>query len=298
MAQETVGNLIRRYRLRQRQIHNGQPWAQEDLAVAIGTDKSHINRIERSRQRPSFQTLVKICEALSLRRDEHGELFSLAGYPLTSPAPTSAEIEEAVRHAEPFLQGAEYGLALADDQHRLWDLNDSLARTFHGYPDRQSCLATIRGLSAIDILLDEHLSGWWSRVLVDLDSFARRHVISFRRSYRYRRDVLEYVTQVERILAHPRLAPIWVELEAGVNEDRNPEFLDHQLLTVNHPEQGCLAIHLWTTHLTLDDRFCLSHFLPADPHARETLRTLATGRLAHAAVVTDLSLARLARYSG
>jgi ribosome-binding protein aMBF1 (putative translation factor) len=42
---QNLGDVIRHYRLRQRQIHTGAPWAQEDLAVAIGSDKSHVNRI-------------------------------------------------------------------------------------------------------------------------------------------------------------------------------------------------------------------------------------------------------------
>src|SRR3546814_14277590 len=65
-----LGQHIRNHRLQQRQPYVDRPWSQEDLAVAIGSDKAHINRLECGRQRPTPNTPDRICAALELRSEE------------------------------------------------------------------------------------------------------------------------------------------------------------------------------------------------------------------------------------
>jgi hypothetical protein len=47
MEAPELGSAIRAFRLRRRQVHSGQSWTIEALAVAMGTDKAHLSRIER-----------------------------------------------------------------------------------------------------------------------------------------------------------------------------------------------------------------------------------------------------------
>jgi transcriptional regulator with XRE-family HTH domain len=126
----SLGEAIRTYRLRQRQPHNGQPWTQEDLAVVIGTDKAHVNRIERNRQRPELKTLLAICEALRVSLYERCYLLGLAGYGLHLPRVGPDEERSVLAAAAPLIESCSYPLLIVDDCLRLLDMTELHARVF------------------------------------------------------------------------------------------------------------------------------------------------------------------------
>src|SRR5438067_1810283 len=70
MESKELGSAIRAFRLCRRQVHNGQPWTIEDLAVAMGADKAHLSRIERGLIVPNRATLLRMARALDLSWSE------------------------------------------------------------------------------------------------------------------------------------------------------------------------------------------------------------------------------------
>lgn len=262
----TVGELVRMYRVRQRQIHNGQPWAQEDLATAIGSDKSHINRIERGHQQPTLQTLRRIAEALQLTWEDRAQLFRTAGYLVEQPPPDPGEVDEVVSRSQSLLQTVRYPACLLDEEHRQWDVNDLLAYAFLGYPSREACLREIRGRSTIELLFDHRVGEWWSQVLVEYDRYVHRQVIRFWRVYLRHQHNPWYQNLCERLLRQPRFRALWDQLLSRAPLDEHfPLFLDQQSVTVDHPRIGRYTVEIWKTRLTWDDRFVVSHHLPANP---------------------------------
>lgn len=212
-ALETLGQGIRSHRLRRRQAHNRRPWAQEDLAVAIGSDKAHINRIECGRQLSTYDTVVRICDALELGWEERSHLLSLAGYLLSPPSPTPQEVEAVTRRARCILDAADYPMYLADHEQRIWDVNDLFASAFIGYPGRDACLGETRGLMSVELLSLGHPVGAWLRqVLVDYESYARRQLALFRTAFRYRPHSAEYRVILQDLLSDRRLEALWLWL--------------------------------------------------------------------------------------
>ena len=272
---EVLGQAIRSHRLRRRQIHNDEPWSQEDLAVAIGSDKSHINRIERGHQRPTLQTLVRICDALQLGWEERSILLGLAGHLLAPPSPTDQEVEAAVCQASASVQAADYPAGLVDQEVRVWDANDLLAMTFNGYRGRDAYLAAVRGLSTIELLFLHPTGDWWRRVIVDYDAYVRRHVAQLRRRFLVRQQNHEYQVLLDKLLAQPAFKSIWEQLGRGEHSYTGAGVLDHQLLTVDHPEFGRYTVQIWHSRLASDDRFWLTHQLPADEQTRRLFAELA-----------------------
>ena len=274
-AANNLGDWIRQYRLRQRQIHTGTPWAQEDLAVAIWSDKSHVNRIERGHAVPTMRTLERICEALALSWPERTQLFGLAGYLVDFPSPTWLEIEGVIRHGASFLTESAYPTCLMDREYRIWDLNELHAQCWLGFPDRASALEHVRGLSTVDKLLDPLISAWWQAVIVDFDAYARRALTRFHHSLRLRAPDPSLDATVRRIEADPRYSQLWAEISSAGSGQDAPPFLDHQLVTVDHPQLGLYRIWIWHTSLTVDERFFLSHHVPADGSSHALFEHLA-----------------------
>lgn len=260
---KTLGDMVRRYRLRQRQIHTGAPWAQEDLAVAIGSDKSHVNRIECGRSLPKQPTLERICNSLALSWQERTMVYAIAGY-LLEAEPTYEEIEHVVDHAAPLVRGGAYSACLKDRGLRMWDVNDLFAYAFMGFPDRASCLAHVRGMRTVEELLDPRLSEWYQRTIVDFDAYVRRQLSRFLSFYRTQLSAPHLQTIVQRIGEHAIYGPIWSQIISESGGKSLPEFLDHQLVVVDHPHLGRYSVWIWHSSLTLDERFFVSHHVPAD----------------------------------
>jgi len=270
-----LGNLVRFYRLRMRQVHNGAPWAQEDLAVAIRSDKAHINRIERGRCVPTRQTLLRISGALNLVWEERLHVMSLAGYALEPLSPTSSDVAEITRRESSVLEAATYTMALLDTEGRIWDVNEINAYAYFGFPNREACLKAISGRRMIDILLDEDRARWFEKTVLDYEAFVRRQIARFRRAYNVRPHDQHYQRLLARILEHHQLAAVWSEVSSEDVQHRLPHFLDHQVVTVNHPQLGRYTVQIWHTTLTSDERFYLSHHIPADTRSRAIFSELA-----------------------
>lgn len=274
-APKTLGDWIRHYRLRQRQIHTDTPWAQEDLAVAIWSDKSHVNRIERGHAVPTRRTLERICEALALSWPERAQLLGLGGYFVDFPSPTSADIERVAEHSAKLLAASAYPICLMDRDYRIWDLNELHARCWLGFVDRAAALEHVRGLSTVDKLLDPLVSAWWQAVIVDFDAYARRALTRFQHSLSLRSPDASMDAIVQRIEADPRYNRLWREISSAGSGQDAPAFLDHQMVVVDHPQLGRYRILIWHTSLTTDERFFLSHHVPADGASQALFEHLA-----------------------
>jgi transcriptional regulator with XRE-family HTH domain len=271
----SLGDKIRQYRLRRRQIHSNARWAQEDLAVAIGSDKSHINRIERGHGVPRKDTLERICEALALSWPERIQIFGLAGYLIDRPVPTPEEVEHVTRHSESLLQSSSYPVCLMDREYRIWDLNELHAQCWLGFRSRADALDHVRGLRTIDKLLDPKISEWWEQIIVDFGAYARRALTRFEHTASLLPSDPGTEATVRQLRDDPRYAQLWAEITSAGSDDMAPAFLDHQMVDVVHPQLGPYRIWIWHSSLTIDERFFLSHHVPADGDSQALFEHLA-----------------------
>jgi transcriptional regulator with XRE-family HTH domain len=272
VAGESLGGSIRMYRGRQRQTHTGAPWAQEDLAVAIGSDKSHVNRIERDRCIPTRATLERIANALCLTWFERVELLILANYVVEPPEPTDSEVERVRASVAPLLADSPYGVSLKDRQMRTWDMNDIAAFVSFGFPNRESGLTRMLGMSTFEEMLDDSIRGWQQRVILDYPAYVTRQLTRCQGLFRYHRfdpHLIEYARRVEE---DALLGPIWRSLAS--DPAAGPVFLDHQVVALNHPELGQISELVWHSSLALDERFLISHHVPAEPSSQRVLEHL------------------------
>lgn len=269
-----LGDAIRSYRKRRYQIHNGAPWSQEDLAVAIGSDKSHINRIERGHSMPARETLERLSSALELSWPERARLFGLAGYIVEEPEPTVNEIEGVRKLVSPVLAASTYGLLLQDHAMRIWDINNVYAIAFAGFRDRESCLGHIRGQTVVDQILDPRVGRWFRDVVVDYPSFVRRALIRYLHAYRARLTEEPVALIVERLQRHPDCRAIWDELLQR-SDSAATVYLDHHSVRIKHPVFGDYSVRIWHSTLALDNRFFLSHHIPSDALSQSLLEGIA-----------------------
>src|SRR5262245_33137477 len=91
-----LGAAIRTFRLRRLQIHNVQPWALDDPAVAMEDDKGHLSRIERGQIVPGRSTLMRMARALALTWPETEYLLRLAGGASPYEVPDAGAIATAI----------------------------------------------------------------------------------------------------------------------------------------------------------------------------------------------------------
>src|ERR1700730_3202985 len=122
----TVGETIAAYRRRRIRQTTGEPWSQEELALACDTNQAHISRIESNRKHPQYSTLVRLCEALDLPVPKRSYLLALAGYPVQPTLPSIAEVEEITAEIVPILQHYPYPALLMDVGERVWYVNSLL----------------------------------------------------------------------------------------------------------------------------------------------------------------------------
>ncbi len=270
-----LGDRVRQYRLRQRQIHTGAPWAQEDLAVAIDSDKSHVNRIERGHAIPTKRTLQRICDALALSWPERTQLLFLAGYIVELPSPKPDEVEHVKEHARALINSSSYPICLMDREYRIWDLNELHANCWLGFPTRAAALGHVAGCRTIDLLLDPRVSEWWQRVLVDFTAYARRALTRLEHRSSFHPHDLAFEATIQRVCADPRYGALWAEVTSGASSQLTPAFLDHQMVEVRHTQHGSYRIWIWHSSLTFDERFFLSHHVPADADTQALFEHLA-----------------------
>lgn len=268
-----LGQRLRIYRSRRRQAVLDRGWTQEDLAVAVGSDKAHINRIECGRQRPTVDTLGRLCDALELPWAERRRLFALAGYLVTPPAPGLREIADLARRVGRMIHDTRYPACLIDDRRRIWDVNELFACTFLDFHDREACLAELRGQQLVQLLCSTRRSGrWLRRVLADFDGFARRHLLVLHRAMQPGDRVsAEDEALLNEVLDDRLLCAVWLALSAHLPEAPEPDYIDHQALELTHPELGApVTLQLWHSVLASDERFRVVHLAPGnDAAARE-----------------------------
>lgn len=287
---DVLGRRIRSYRGRQRQLHADRPWTQEDLAVAIGSDKAHVNRIECGRQRPTLDTLTRLSDALDLSWADRSRLLRLAGYLLAPPPPRTGEVADVARRVGAIIHDTSHPARLVDQESRIWDVNDLFAHAFLGYPDRNTCLADVRGHRIVELLPDGHRVGQFLRdALTDYPAFVRRHLVVLHRALRAQPGSPELGHVLDVVLADRSLCAAWLALSAHLPQADEPHYLDHQVLTVAHPDVGTYMAQIWRSTLTADDRFGVVHLVPADDDSRRLLVDVAARRAHKApAVSTEL----------
>jgi transcriptional regulator with XRE-family HTH domain len=236
------------------------------LAVAINSDKSHVNRIECGRTVPTRRTLERICEALALSRTERIQLLSLAGYLAELPGPTPRELERVQQLVEPLMVSTDYPLCLMDRDYRCWGLNDLLAYCWLGFPNRDIALASIKHKRTVEQLLDPTISNWWRRIIVDFEGYARRSL----KCFEYARRLHPNEPGMEELMYELHADPLYRRLleEVGTTEPTETlAFLDHQVVRVEHPHLQPYGVQIWHSTLSVDERFFLSHHVPEDASA-------------------------------
>jgi len=160
----TVGETIAAYRRRRIRQRTGEPWSQEELALACHTNQAHISRIESNRKHPQYSTLVRLCEALDLPAPKRSYLLALAGYPVQPTLPGRAEVEEITSEIVPILQRYPYPALLMDGGERVWYVNPLLAQMWGaglGGSDHAECMKSVRGRRTLEFVFDPRFMPIW-----------------------------------------------------------------------------------------------------------------------------------------
>ncbi|WP_368417099.1 tripartite tricarboxylate transporter substrate-binding protein [Falsiroseomonas sp.] len=293
-----LGQRIRFHRLQHRQSFADRPWSQEDLAVAIGSDKAHVNRLECGRQCPAPETLNRICDALELPWPARRRLLGLAGLLEGPPGPGPDEAVRVAALLDRVLLPLPYPAYAVDQEGRICDANEAFARLFLDYPDRAHCLAEVRGRFLLDLMCERHRAGRRLRdALEDFDGLALRHLLVLRRAFQRQPVAPGLLALLDAVLADRRLCGLWLRHSANLDRDEMPDFLDHQRIVVRRSAVGAYAVDLWRAVLSADERFGVVHLAPADERMRArfaaTLRPRAAGMVGGAtAAVMPLTTRR------
>lgn len=259
-----LGIMIQDYRHRMTQLNNGKPWTQEDLAVAIGSDKAHVNRLEKGRQVPTEQTLEKICNALELTWEEKRWLITKAGYYAMPPAPEDDEINHVVELMDSHIMKFPHPAILLDQEAIIWDVNDLEAYSFYGYENREKFMEDCCGLRIIELLMTPSFSNWFEKVIENYDQYLRRQIMRFMMLYIRFQNNDEYQNIKDRIMEIDDMKKVWLNITEHSMETRELLFLNHQILKVNHPEIGHYEVQVWHSEMAFDERFTLIQHIPND----------------------------------
>ena len=269
-----LGEKIRQLRLRKTQIHNGHSWTQDDLAVAINSDKAHINRLEKGRQMPNDRTIKSICAALDTSWNEEKELLALSGHMPPLPSPTEDDIHNIRTSVLRYMSEMAYPATLLDNELRVWMVNDIQAYTFYGYPNAKKFLDNCEGLRFIEMLMTPSFYDWFSKLIVNFDEFFRRQVFRFAEVYIKHQREDEYINILAHFLKHRRFRAVWQSLWEEQPERHNIIFFNHQILDVDHPDLGKHSIQIWHSHFVQDNRFEISAHIPNDIKTRKLFEQL------------------------
>lgn len=250
-----LGETIRKLRLGQVQAINGRSWSQDDLAVAIGSDKSHISRLEKGHQLPNPKTLNRICDVLGVSWSVRKNLLALAGQYLTLPAPTEDEVDRIIQCVEPQMELARYAVALEDIENTVWAINDIEAFAFYGYPTKEKFINECSGLSFIELMMAPRFCEWFQKIIVDYDRYFYRQVLRFKELYLKYKQVPEYQNLLLYFLRQEDFRKAWVLAEKEQTQETGIDFLNHQVLEINHPQLGRYHVQCWHATLVCDDRF-------------------------------------------
>lgn len=268
-----IGNMIRRFRTSRVQIHNGHPWTQEDLAVAIGSDKAHVNRIENGRQIPTLQTLQKICSALTLNWSQTKKLMASAGCLFVLPSVMEEEADDVVGRLASKVKTLEQPVTVQDKESIMWDVNDLEAYTFYGYRSARDFLEECRGFRIIELLMTPKFDKWFSRIILNYEEYLRRQIMRFMELYFPRKYDSEYQNILNHLLHIQEFRKIWNEL-LEENQENQVIFLNHQELFIDHPDLGRYDIQIWHSDISIDDRFILVQHTAANKETEQMFSEL------------------------
>lgn len=270
-----LGQHIRNHRLQLRQEAVNRPWSQEDLAVAIGSDKAHINRIECGRQSPTLDTLSRICDALDLAWPARRRVLGLAGLLKDLPEPRQDDIDKIEPIVARTLGAADHPACLLDQDERIWDVNIGFARVFLGYSDRAACLAEVTGRSLLELLSEAHPAhSYIRRTLDNFDELALRLLVILRNALHRCGSSEQYQTLLNDVLADSHLCSLWLQVSAQIGQGKVPDYLDHQSLVISASPIGPYQADVWYASFRSDERFRLMHIVPKSEAVCRSLATL------------------------
>lgn len=267
----TVGILLACHRVRHAQLHNGKMWTQEDLAVACGTDKGHISRIERGHQIPARATLHRICEALGLSWDERAEMMMAAGYAPGLLMPGDAELARIVEQAAAIVDRLPYPAVVCDILGRAWHYNPLVLRLYSsatgmsGDEFRRAC----RGRSAPEVYFDP-VHGPRLRAVVS-EATLRAFCARMRAMAAQWQHSPEWQERIDCLLRIPAFAAMWDDAPSA----EEMPFSDRHEVELSHPQLGELRFETWATRLATDSRFFVSHHRPMDEVTKAAMVVLA-----------------------
>jgi transcriptional regulator with XRE-family HTH domain len=214
----TVGETIAAFRRRRVRKCTGQPWSQEELALASDTNQAHISRIESNRKHPQYSTLVRLCEALNLPAAKRSYVLALAGYPVQPTLPKREEIEALLPEVVPVLESYPYPALLMDTGERVWYVNPLVARVWGiglGGSEHKLCMKSVHGRRTLEFVFDPRYQPVWQALVPDLDRVMDRHVSLFWRAYHFHPHEAD-MNQVLKVLKqNPEFLRRWQDLEEG-----------------------------------------------------------------------------------
>jgi len=271
---QELGLMIQKYRHRMVQMNNGKSWTQEDLAVAINSDKAHINRIEKGKQVPMEQTLERICKALNLSWEEERWVISKAGYYSLPPAPEEDDVNSVVEFLNPHIMKLPTPAILIDKEAMIWDVNALEAYLFFGYKNREDFLDECLGMRIIELLMTPRFSDWFSKIIDNYDEYLKRQIKRFMMLYMHYQYSEEYQNIRDRILEIEHMKRIWDASFNGSDNTRDILFLNHQLLQITHPDEGPYEVQIWHSEVAFDERFSVTQHMPNDIHTMQLFAKL------------------------
>ncbi|MBI2847403.1 MAG: helix-turn-helix domain-containing protein [Chloroflexi bacterium] len=246
--QSVLGGIIKAHRLR-------RGMSQSELSAEMGwnTHPSRLSRYEQGRVVPNRATLDRLSAALRLAPDERGRMFMEAGY-----VPTDAEVSEALRELQPFMDGWKGPAYLTDFSWRFLGWNGPVAKLFGFPPDELSRLPQEKP-TLLDFTFDEH---WAIRRQIPreiLVPFARGQVARFKAQQRNRTGQRWYRQLMKRLMPVPLFRELWRSTPAELGS----ELMDYNRVQLDSPV-GRLDFHMFASAVVSDPRLFVILWLPAD----------------------------------
>jgi transcriptional regulator with XRE-family HTH domain len=268
MEGTALASAIRSFRLRRQQIHNGQPWTIEDLAVAMGADRAHLSRIERGLIIPNRGTLLRIARALDLSWSETNFLLRVGGSAPIFGEPDEEATREAIRWVVDAVRAYAHPVVLHSLDLRAWYANALWLRIMGLTPAEFR-----RCLKGREILEGMHGRCRSQQRVGDrfrnVDNAARASIARYRAA----------VTGVDPSPSLPnylrddaRLRRFWEEAQ-----DALPQLGlagEQSRTELWYPGYGLFVFDLWWCPLQIDGRFVLTHYLPHDVATREAVSAI------------------------
>ncbi|MEO7649951.1 MAG: helix-turn-helix transcriptional regulator [Bryobacteraceae bacterium] len=273
----TVGETIAAYRRRRIRELTGEPWSQEELALASETNQAHISRIESNRKHPQYSTLVRLCEALDLPVPKRSYLLALAGYPVHPTLPERSEVDSLLPEIVPVLQRYPYPALLMDGGERVWYVNPLLARMWGaglGGSDHAECMKALQGKRTLEFVFDPAYQPVWRSLVPDLGRVMDRHASLFWRAYHLHPQEADMNQALAALKNIPEFLQRWQDLEEGKVKML---LVEHDWLPIHHASLGQLLFMIWRTTFAADERFIVAHFPPADEATHRAIHQALSG---------------------